>query len=673
MAPAGLLPIVTFRTPKHAYLYDAATSHIARLPERAFERAEAFYRGEVREPFLNALASEAGVCVSGAPMRVVAYRDEAAIRTRHKALYSLILNVTEACNLRCGYCIYGGSYAGRRAHGRAMMRWEVARRAIDHLAAHSREARVPERMLGWYGGEPCLAFPLIERSAAYFGEVFRDQPKVFHLTTNATVWNETMLDFFAEHEVRLLVSLDGPAERHDAYRRGKDSSPTHARVLTNLERLRARHPRYFAERVRLSAVLTEPIDWRSLDAYFSAFGLPVSVATVEPARLGGTALRAVDGEGWSALRAKFIQGCLDGSFAKPGHARAGYGFVYGLFVRDLARIHRRRIHRGFERELATYGCCTPGQEHLFVSTEGGLETCEKTDGAALLHLGDVETGVDPSAPSPPSKPSTRCPAPTVDAVSTCGCATSALPTRSTPAGSSPRRSPRIASGCVRAPARCWRSTARSSSKIPGRSIFWGRWGACASVAAPLRFAGDAVTVAVDLHTGAVVQVVGRFLARGHLVAMDLPLASERGCGGWLEKRSGRERRLRATRLELLPARDGQTDHRGRPEHHPSQPEALAALRAALCSSLDRKPARLLGVADVDGSGAPALVSHQIKVDPLRGGRPSIAALKSADVHKNARAASLWLDKAKATVVVPALDVACLTHGDGVALPTDLSG
>ena len=76
----------------------------------------------------------------------------------------LILNVTDRCNLRCKYCVFSGAYCGQRVHGSATMSLDTAMRGIDQfLARTGKTLQDPEKKLsiGFYGGEPLLAFDLI--------------------------------------------------------------------------------------------------------------------------------------------------------------------------------------------------------------------------------------------------------------------------------------------------------------------------------------------------------------------------------------------------------------------------------------------------------------------------------------------------------------------------------
>ncbi|MBC7281238.1 radical SAM protein [Hoeflea sp.] len=337
------------------------------------------------------MQTQAGILVPQRPERVVAKCPEDA--SEKQKLFSLLLNVTEACNIRCGYCVYGGTYPGKRQHNNTRMSVDTAFQAIDYLAAHSAQAEHPFRMLGWYGGEPLTNFKVIKASARYFRKTFTGLPSQFHLTSNGLLWDEEILDFFAEYEVDLVVSLDGPKPIHNRNRVGPKGEGTFDRVMANLDRLRARHPGYFTQKVTLNAVATAPLDLVELDQFFMQFPVQVSISSVEPNDFSGDGPEPIEAKGWSQMREKFIGACLERAFDTPEFKARGYNFVYYLFIRDMQRLHQRNPMPGFEAELPAYGNCVPGAERLFVNARGGFETCEKTDGSAVMTLGTIATGV----------------------------------------------------------------------------------------------------------------------------------------------------------------------------------------------------------------------------------------------------------------------------------------
>ncbi len=363
-----------FRTSRHSDVFDAATNAILRVPEALLRALPALMQGAAPDPdaleiapdevdaalrLFRSLQDEAGILVPQQPDRFVARRPADA--DDGQKLFSHLLSVTEACNIRCSNCVYGGAYDGKRKHNNARMSPQTARRAIDHLAAHSARAEYP-----------------------------------FRMTSIALLWTEEILDFLAEYEVDLVVSLDGPREVHDRNRVGPKQDGTFDRVMANLERLQQRHPDYFLTRVSLNAVATAPLDLVALDRFFSRFPIQVSISSVEPRGFAGAGPAPIEAVGWPQMREKFLKGCLERVFDRPSFKREGYNFVYYLFIRDMQRLRHRVPMAGFPEELASFGNCVPGVERVFVNARGDFETCEKTDGCALMTLGDLETGIDPA-------------------------------------------------------------------------------------------------------------------------------------------------------------------------------------------------------------------------------------------------------------------------------------
>jgi len=139
-----------------------------------------------------------------------------------------IVRTTSACNLACSYC-----YMPEK--GEARMPASLAARLIDEAAGLTSAGQV----FIWHGGEPLLMGrkffeTVIERQRAHGLDY------VNALQTNGYGLSDAMVDFFAENDFHLAVSLDIPAARHDACRRGKAGQPTFERIVANLDRLRRR-------------------------------------------------------------------------------------------------------------------------------------------------------------------------------------------------------------------------------------------------------------------------------------------------------------------------------------------------------------------------------------------------------------------------------------------------
>lgn len=98
----------------------------------------------------------------------------------------------------------------------------------------------PVYVFGWQGGEPTLMGLEFFRTAVRLQQKYgRPGSSISNgLQTNGTLLTDEMAAFFAEYKFLLGVSLDGPAEIHDQYRKRLDSTGTHREVMRGIRALR---------------------------------------------------------------------------------------------------------------------------------------------------------------------------------------------------------------------------------------------------------------------------------------------------------------------------------------------------------------------------------------------------------------------------------------------------
>ena len=149
----------------------------------------------------------------------------------------LVLMVAQACNMRCRYCFAeGGTY-----HNSGLMSYEVATKAVDHLVKHADKA---DLTVCFFGGEPLLQFELIKQVVAYCHEIEAAGDKHFHFTTttNGTLINTDIEEFFRKEHFSVQVSLDGDRVQNDKNRIFADGSGTYDAVLDRTRGLRRGTP-----------------------------------------------------------------------------------------------------------------------------------------------------------------------------------------------------------------------------------------------------------------------------------------------------------------------------------------------------------------------------------------------------------------------------------------------
>ncbi len=147
------------------------------------------------------------------------------------------------CNLDCEYCFYLEKQALYPDKPKRRMNDEV-------LAAYVRnyiESRPPgaEIVFTWQGGEPTLLGIDFYRRAFEWQRRLRAGRTIRNtFQTNGLLLDDAWCAFFAEHDCLLGLSLDGPADIHDAYRVSPGGHPSHALVLRALKCLQKHRVRF---------------------------------------------------------------------------------------------------------------------------------------------------------------------------------------------------------------------------------------------------------------------------------------------------------------------------------------------------------------------------------------------------------------------------------------------
>jgi len=145
--------------------------------------------------------------------------------------------VCGVCNLDCQYCYYTMKPAELYPGVTQFLMTD------ELLASYTRQylAAMPLRCeFGWQGGEPLLAGKEFFRRAVAHQKQFRREGQVVTngLQTNGTLLDDEWCEWLAAAEFLVGVSLDGPAQVHDVFRRDKSGRPTWSRAWAGVELLK---------------------------------------------------------------------------------------------------------------------------------------------------------------------------------------------------------------------------------------------------------------------------------------------------------------------------------------------------------------------------------------------------------------------------------------------------
>ena len=147
---------------------------------------------------------------------------------------ALCLHVAHTCNLNCSYCFASqGKYHGERA----VMSFEVGKRALDFLVENSGTRRNLE--VDFFGGEPLMNFDVVKQLVAYARSIEKEKGKNFRftLTTNGLLIDDDVIDFANRECANVVLSLDGRKEIHDRYRVDYAGNGSWERIVPKFKKL----------------------------------------------------------------------------------------------------------------------------------------------------------------------------------------------------------------------------------------------------------------------------------------------------------------------------------------------------------------------------------------------------------------------------------------------------
>ena len=390
-----------FRTPKHHYCYDAHTNAILELDKATWQKLKSGQEAAINPrqtpnkghlEVLNQVLGEGGLEVGGRAQAMRSPWKQSQLEEElSKSLTQLTLVVSEACNLRCTYCMYGDHYPDFRKHSTLLMKSNTAKRSIDFFLERCKKDEPVS--IGFYGGEPLINFDLIEFCLTYASQQYpsKHQHLGFTMTTNGTLLNSEAVDVLQEYNVMLAISLDGPKDIHDHNRIASDGSGSFNKIVRNLRYLKEKYPEFYQHNLMFSVVLAPETDlFRVYQLFNSENGLfhnqPVLVSFIRPySTTVFETLGTATSVGMEKIETRFIEK------AKLGTLSNDY-FLRDLIGRPLSVIHKRKHWNGFSDIIPPNGICLPGRRKILVEPGGDIKFCERigTD----KNIGNIRSGFD---------------------------------------------------------------------------------------------------------------------------------------------------------------------------------------------------------------------------------------------------------------------------------------
>jgi uncharacterized protein len=299
-------------------------------------------------------------------------KDEEYTPSEETIVKALCLHVAHDCNLRCKYCF---GKTGNFGMTRELMPLSVATASIDLLLDKSG----PRHNLNvdFFGGEPLLNFDVVKDAVKYGEEKANALGKHvdFTVTTNCVLLDEEVISFVNEHNMLVVLSLDGRKEVNDKMRVMPGGNGSYDRVIPGLAKcISTRDPNSYYVRATYTR---HNLDFTSDVLHLADLGAR-SIST-EPVIGGGDREYGIQPEDISTIEAEYEN--LLRLFVE--RHKQGRGFLFYHFNIDLdgGPCLTRRLSG-----------CGAGIDYLAVSPTGSVYPCHQFVGKPEFRMGDVFSG-----------------------------------------------------------------------------------------------------------------------------------------------------------------------------------------------------------------------------------------------------------------------------------------
>ncbi len=150
-----------------------------------------------------------------------------------RPLYIMTKPAGALCNLACDYCYYLEKKKLYPNNPRHVMSDELLERFTrDYIAMQT----TPEVLFTWHGGETLMRPVAFYKKAIELQKKYAGGRRISNaIQTNGTLITREWAEFFKKNNFLVGLSLDGPEELHDEYRRARNGKPTFQQVMKGVQ------------------------------------------------------------------------------------------------------------------------------------------------------------------------------------------------------------------------------------------------------------------------------------------------------------------------------------------------------------------------------------------------------------------------------------------------------
>jgi uncharacterized protein len=381
---------VPFNTPGGYYIYDGNRNAIIKIEEDDYQALTEAKKGGDFDNGIVKKYQEKGFLMPST-LKNINHPETGVLEFHIKnCMEKITLQLTQECNMRCNYCTYSGNYENR-GHNRKKMTLDTAKKGIDFLLEHSRDRQTVN--IGFYGGEPLLEKALLKECVEYAESRFAQKKLTFTITTNGTLLDDEIVEYFIAHDFSVMISLDGPREIHDRNRKMANGKGSFDRIMENVKRVQEKYPEFFTK-ISFNVVLNPENDFQCITDFFSARDVLNSEHVTMNSLADNYAKNLPEYDEKYFSDSAYEQFKLYLWLLKKISKKN----VSKLFIQDFSRIKQSY---DFLVPIATLpetchpaGPCLPGVKRPLITVDGKILPCERVnEESEVMALGDVDQGI----------------------------------------------------------------------------------------------------------------------------------------------------------------------------------------------------------------------------------------------------------------------------------------
>lgn len=390
--------IYLFKTYRGQYIYDVNTNRILSIPRTLWdelnkkEKSPSFEYSEYAKKQILELQQQ-GYLSSNRWKNIRHPASDIMPFQLDNALCSIVLQVTQICNLNCSYCPFAqGNYYSRKHTGKQMSR-ETAAYAIDFLVQHATNSNL--LAVGFYGGEPLVNFETVKYTVEYISKKYPYKEFSFFMTTNATLLDEEKIAFLNEHKFNLTISLDGPKEVHDKNRQSFSQESSFEKVMGAIDTINEKYPD-FRDRVSFNCVIDPAASFDCFHSFFSSYEnvkeFYCRFSNITRANAKDFELE-VSNDYISKYNFEVFK-CILANIGKISKKTVS-PIVKEYLDEVLQVMFDKRFVGNLGETGHPSGPCVPGEGKLFINVDGNIYPCEKVNEMSeKMKIGNIFEGFD---------------------------------------------------------------------------------------------------------------------------------------------------------------------------------------------------------------------------------------------------------------------------------------